>query len=151
MHPGSFILLFLAVNLWFSCAMAETYRWVDENGGTVYSQTPPPGGIPADRIKAPPPPARSANEAWKGLDKQWQEMQDREDAEKEQNVQREADEKRQSEIDSNCLAAKHNLQILESNNRKLIRTPDGVYHRVLPEERQEEIEKARKIIEESCK
>ena len=151
MYPGSFILLFLAGSLWFSCAMSETYRWVDENGGTVYSQTPPPAGIQADRIKAPPPPARSPQEAWKGLDKQWQEMQDREDAEKEQNVQHEADEKRQSEIDSNCKAAKHNLEILQSNNRKLIRTPDGVYHRVLPEERQEEIEKARKIIEESCK
>jgi len=151
MHQGNFILLFLAGSLWLSCAMAETYRWVDENGVTVYSQTPPPGGVQADRIKAPSPPARSPQDAWKGLDKQWQEMQDREDTEKERKVQREADEKLQSEIDSNCQAAKHNLQVLESHNRKLIKTPDGEYHRVLPEERQKHIEEARKIIQESCK
>jgi len=151
MYRDSFILFFLAGSLWLSCAMAETYRWVDENGVTVYSQTPPPGATPADLIKAPPPPARSEKDAWQDLDRQWQELQDREDAEKERHIQREADEKLQSGLDANCQAAKHNLEILESHNRKLIKTPDGEYHRLLPEERQEHIEEARKAMEESCK
>ncbi|MBF8270534.1 MAG: DUF4124 protein [Gammaproteobacteria bacterium] len=31
---------------------AEFYKWVDEDGNTVYSRTPPPGEIKADIVKA---------------------------------------------------------------------------------------------------
>lgn len=43
---------------------AAMYKWVDENGQTVYSQTPPPSGKQgAERIKAPPrPPSNTAQQ-----------------------------------------------------------------------------------------
>lgn len=43
---------------------AATYKWVDENGQTVYSQSPPPAGTQgAERIKAPPRPSSDSKSA----------------------------------------------------------------------------------------
>ena len=36
-------------------AMAEMYKWVDENGRVQYTQERPPPGIKGDTIKPPPP------------------------------------------------------------------------------------------------
>ncbi len=72
---------------------AKTYRWVDENGVTVYSQKPPPAG-PVIEIKPPPPPAISPEEAQRKLDAQKQRLEDlREDRALENKA---ASEKRQS-------------------------------------------------------
>ena len=152
MNRYAHTLIFLCCGLWLSAALAETYRWVDENGVTIYSQTPPPAGTAnVERVKAPAPPARGDQEAWKELDRQWQEMQDRADSEKERSEKQQADSQLAADQGSNCEAAKHNLEVLQSSNRKLIRTPDGVYRRLTPEERQKQIEEARKEMEESCK
>ena len=42
-----------------SVPQARTYRWTDESGGIVYSQTPPPSGVEADIIDTPNPPSES--------------------------------------------------------------------------------------------
>ncbi|WP_082030742.1 DUF4124 domain-containing protein [Thiolapillus brandeum] len=45
-------------------ALAGVYRWVDENGKVVYSQTPPPESVKSEKIEvnAPPPATRSPQE-----------------------------------------------------------------------------------------
>src|SRR5688572_29300168 len=44
-------------------AVAATYKWVDENGQTIYSQTPPPAGAQGvERIKAPPRASNSGSD-----------------------------------------------------------------------------------------
>ena len=45
-------------------AEAKVYRWVDESGKVVYSQTPPPENVKSEEIQvnAPPPATRSEQE-----------------------------------------------------------------------------------------
>ncbi len=136
---------------WITGLEAEAYRWVDENGVTIYSQTPPPGQTEAETIKPPPPPAMDSNETWNNLNRQWQEMQDREDARKDQKEETTDEKETQEARARNCQAAQRNLKrLVEGRFRMRIKEPDGGY-RVLPaEERQAKIEKARQVIEDNC-
>ena len=136
---------------WIAGVEAEVYRWVDENGVTIYSQTPPPGQVEADTITTPPPPSADSNETWENLNRQWQEMQDREDARKDQEEQAAKDQASQEARRRNCEAARHNLDgLAEGRFRMRIKEPDGGY-RVLPaEERQAKIEKAQEMIRKNC-
>lgn len=131
---------------------AEVYRWVDENGVTIYSQTPPPGQVEAETVATPPPPPPTeSNETWDNLNQQWQGMQDREDTRKDQKEQTAKDQKRLEARTRNCKAARYNLErLVEGRFRMRVKEPDGGY-RVLPaEERQAKIEKAEEVIRESC-
>ena len=58
---------------------AGVYKWVDEKGRTVYSDTPPPGKA-AQPVDIPPPPPKEVLErAQRELEKQRQERQRREE------------------------------------------------------------------------
>ncbi len=131
-------------------AAAKTYRWVDENGVTVYSQSPPKSGR-ASEIKPPPPPAVSPEEARRRLDRQRQRLEDlREDrALKKEEAQKQR--KEQARRENNCAAARGNLKRLIELSRARWKTPDGDYVRLPEQERQKKIETARKQIEEYCK
>ncbi len=134
----------------FSASQAgNAYRWVDENGVTHYTQTPPPDKS-ATRIPPPPPPSAEGQKAWDQLDRKWQENETRNEARQKQQQQATEEADMQAAQEKNCQAAKHNLEILQGPPRKLIRTPDGEYHRVDPAVRQEQIEKAEKMIQENC-
>lgn len=130
---------------------AEVYRWVDENGVTIYSQTPPPGQVEAETIAPPPPPPTEPDETWKNLNRQWQEMQDREDARKEQKEEAAKEQERQEVRARNCKAARQNLKGLTAGHfRMRIQEPDGGYRMMPAEERQAKIEKAREMIRKYC-
>ena len=38
-------------------AAATMYKWVDDNGKTIYSDQPPPASVKSEVIKPPPPPS----------------------------------------------------------------------------------------------
>lgn len=129
---------------------AETYRWVDENGATVYSQSPPPAGRQAETIKPPPPPAITPEEARRKLDEQRQFLEDRrEDREigKEKTAAGKEETQRRSQ---NCQAARANLKQLEGNTQVRMRDADGQYRRYTEEERQAKMAEARQQIEQYC-
>ncbi|HEC05426.1 MAG TPA: DUF4124 domain-containing protein [Thiolapillus brandeum] len=47
-------------------AEAKVYKWVDESGKVVFSQTPPPENVPAEEVQVnAPPPATAPKEAEK--------------------------------------------------------------------------------------
>lgn len=144
-------LLFTLIALFASTPLAaKTYRWVDENGVTVYSQKPPPSGQ-ATEIKPPPPPATSPEEAQSKLDEQRQKLEDlREDRElkKKESGEKKAEAKRKK---SNCEAAQRNLAGLISRPHARQKGPDGEYHHIDEEARQEKITEAKKDIQENCK
>jgi hypothetical protein len=138
------------VTLWLSAAShAGLYRWVDENGITQYSQTPPPDGQ-ADRLKPPPPPAEDPQAARRRLDQQLQQVDDRlEDRElAAQEKQRQDQERRARE--SNCQAARANLETLGGPTNRVMLMPDGSYKRLTEEERQKLMDEARQQISENC-
>jgi len=148
-------LILTSIALFISAPLiAKSYRWVDENGVTVYSQKPPPSGA-ATEIKPPPPPAISPEEAQRKLDAQRQMLEDlKEDRElkkKEATEQKEVSKRQKS----NCEAAQKNLATLTSRPHARARArqkgPDGEYRYITKEARQEKITAAKKQVQENCK
>ncbi len=147
---GAILLIALSTS-WITSVEARVYRWVDENGVTIYSQTPPPGQVGAETIAPPPPLPTDENGTWKNLNQQWQEMQDREDARKDQEEETTSDEDVRDVRARNCKAAQYNLKrLVEGRFRMRIKEPDGGYRRLPAEERQAKIKKARQVIQDNC-
>ena len=129
---------------------AEIYRWVDENGVTVYSEMPPPDGE-ADRVKTAPAPPETPEAMQQ---QQEAEMQKLEDYLEDKELAAEKKQKGQlsKQIDEeNCRNAKDNLDKLIAASQRLLQMPDGNYVRLTEEQRQQRMEEARKFIDENCK
>jgi len=131
-------------------AMAQLYKYVDKDGKTVYSDTPP-ANVDSKQIKvqtAPPAPsaapAKSALEQDKELEKA--RKKGREDAKKTED--KEANAQAQEE---RCAGARNNYAIYLEGTRLMKRTPSG--ERVFMEEAEiaTEKEKARVEMEKACK
>ncbi len=134
-------------------AQAQTYQWKDKNGRTVISDTPPPGSAKSSQISdaAPAAPAATTTEAPKTLAekdmefrKRQQEAKDK--AEKEAKEQAAAAEKRE-----NCERARRNLAALESSQPLASIDENGQRKSMDNGMRQQEIERARQFITETCK
>ncbi len=131
-----------------SQAQGQSYRWVDENGVTHYSQRPPVDKESVE-IKPPPPPATPPEEAWKKLNQERLQQEDtREDRKQDaEQAKKEADyKKKRAEA---CTAARNNLAAYEGPPG-LVQTPDGEYKRFTEEEREAKRQEARKLIQEYC-
>ena len=129
--------------------LAKTYKWVDENGVTQYTQTPPPKGD-YESVKPPPKPAIHPEEAKKQLLERVEAYDERRtDAQK---SQEEAD-KKQAETDkkaSDCEKSKQNLSYFESKTRIKQKDKDGNVVLLPEEERQKKIQKMREDIKKLC-
>lgn len=129
---------------------AKTYRWVDENGVTVYSQKPPPSG-PITIIKPPPPPAVSPEEAWSKLNARKQKLDDLNEN-RELEKQEASKKKRENEgLKSNCEAAKRNLAGYIARPHARQKGADGEYGYISEEARQKKMKQAKEQIKENCK
>lgn len=132
---------------------AQTYQWKDKNGRTVISDTPPPGSAKSSQVNdaAPAAPAATTTEAPKTFAekdmefrKRQQEAKDK--AEKEAKEQAAAAEKRE-----NCERARRNLAALESSQPLASIDENGQRKSMDNGMRQQEIERARQFIIETCK
>ena len=126
--------------------LAKTYKWVDENGVTQYTATPPPTGD-FKAIKAPAKPAVDPAKAQSELDKRLDAFTKRkDDANK---AQKEADEKAEnkSKLKANCAQAKKNLATI--NTKVIVRKNNG---NILTEkERTDRVKTANDAIKKYCK
>jgi len=145
-------------------AQAETFQWKDSNGRTVVSDIPPPasakdrrsiGGVkPAVVSEAIPEKSTDASKAAdapkstaeKDLDFKKRQQEAKEKADKQAKEQTAETEKR-----DNCERARRNLAALESN--QLLSTIDDNGDRKVLDtsQREQEMERARKIMTDSCK
>jgi hypothetical protein len=131
-------------------AQADAYRWVDANGVTVYSQTPPADST-AEKITPPPPPAEDPDEVQRQLDAEMQQLEDyREDKALAADEGKKQAEKRRI-MDDNCSRAKANLENLTVVRQRLARQPDGSYVPIDENERQARMAQARHDIDKNCK
>jgi hypothetical protein len=135
-------------------ASAQVHKWVDENGVTVYSQTPPPNAAASQAVAPPPPPATNPEAARQALDERIERLdkvsQSRDEAD---TAQRDTRKKADSEaqVAAACSQARAHVEALESGPpRKIIVGPDGEAKRLSYEELQAEIEETRKFIKENC-
>jgi hypothetical protein len=145
-------------------AHAETFQWKDSNGQTVVSDVPPPatakgrrsiGGVKpavvseaipdktADATKAADAPKTTAE---KDLEFKKRQQEAKEKAEKQAKEQAAENERRE-----NCENARRNLAILESN-QPVSTLDDGGERKLMDtSKRDQEMERARKIMTDSCK
>ena len=143
-------------------ASAQLYRWVDKDGKTRYTDTPPPAGIKARRLGAPPsapaevPPAApdaAAKDAAKGpLTPAEQEqafrkrqVEAQKAADKSDSARKEGDAKQE-----NCARARSALATLESGQRITRTDAQGERAFLEDEARERETEKARQSVREWC-
>ncbi len=128
---------------------AGMYKWVDENGVTHYSATPP-AGQQAERMRAPPPPPVDPEAEMQKLRDKEQAMEDRRDVEKlrqEEQAQKQAEQEQRKK---RCANARKNLETLGLGGNRRIVLPDGQVIHPTDEQREAQTAEARKQIEESC-
>jgi Domain of unknown function (DUF4124) len=126
---------------------AEMYKWVDENGNTHYSQSPPNIDVDVEKIK---PPAKIDTEsAIKSLDKQKNaadKLRDDRISAKEEKQKTEEETTRKKE---ECQQARARLASYQ-RPRVNILNEDGSQRTILEEERQAEIRKSQDYVDKAC-
>lgn len=137
----------LALALFFtSAAEARMYRWVDDNGMTVYSQSPPPSGEATEIKVNTSTAAPSQKPATDSSPKAETAAPEKKAAGP---TQAEIDESNRIKAE-NCKAATSNLKLYENLGNKLVKTPDGLYKRLTEEERQQKIQESKDVMSEFC-
>lgn len=147
MNTSRIFISSLLFSLTLVTASAATYKWVDESGNVVYSQTPPDSG-PYEKIKTKkpssftppskptPPQAEKAKKEIEAIEQQLEGELQQETAKIEQ-IRAE-----------NCKAARYNLEAYTVTPR--IRTETGEVVRLDDNERARLIQEAKDNIKEFC-
>jgi hypothetical protein len=164
MKPALILAFGFASALLMTPLHAQVYQWKDSAGRTVVSDTPPPGVAakdarvigerqpaargekPADKTSNGKSSEAPKTTAEKDLDFKKRQQEGREKAEKSAKEQ-----KAQADREENCRRARGNLAALES--KRLVGTLDekGERKPFDDAQRQQEIERARQFMAESCK
>ncbi|MHB8745110.1 MAG: DUF4124 domain-containing protein [Gammaproteobacteria bacterium] len=125
-------------------AFATAYKWVDKDGETHYSQSPPTA-VKTEVIKAPAGPAATPKAATAPSAKS---------PASESAAKPTPDAKAKAEDSAvraeNCASARKNLEVLKNAPRVTIKNPDGLYHRLNDDERKARSTEAQKRIDEFC-
>jgi hypothetical protein len=136
-------------------AVAATYKWTDENGQTIYSQTPPPAGTQGvERIKGPPPPSRNSGTPSTAAQKTKdaaaafnERREERKTQEQDKKKMQDADAKRKE----HCDGMRADIETL--TNKPIVRrtSEDGGESRVLTtEEREADVKILRERVKNEC-
>ncbi len=128
-------------------ATAEIYKWVDEQGNTHYTQTPPPEVDDIEKLDLPSPvDTDAANQALEQRNKMLNELRE------ERNEKRELQQNNESEVVKNeqqCEQARKRLASYQ-RPRVNVKNPDGSQRNLTEEERQAEIQKSKEYIKKAC-
>ena len=136
-----------ALVFYSSMLPAEMYKWVDEDGNTHYTQSPPPGGIQGETIK--PPPRINPEHANKQLENRKKLLNN---LQSERNKSKQAEMKKKQEEEqkkANCEQARAHFASMERPRVNQI-AEDGT-RTVMPEEqRLADLKAAREKVQEYC-
>lgn len=131
-----------------SNVQAAVYKWVDKDGVTHYSQSPPPAGTEGQTIA--PPPTVDTQGAQKKL-QDTQEMLDKNRKQREDEAKEE--QKKQAEMQARedaCHKAEVKLLSFQRPRVNFV-DKDGTRRRATEEERQRELSKTQAYIDKNCK
>ena len=155
MKPYIPLAICLAACLSLPAAHAQTCQWKDSAGRTVVSDTPPPGNAKDVRCvggigfsaAAPSPTAPSSpkTNAEKDAEFKKRQQEGKEKSDKEAKELQAATERKE-----NCARARSALASLESGRRIAVSDEQGERRIMEDAERQQEIERTRKVVAESC-
>lgn len=138
---------FLALAVCMVANAGTVYKW-DEDGRTIYSQTPPPPGVKFEVIVeenigkstsvANAEPRYSNSSFEQRREERLQKKQEKEVLEESNRIKQE-----------NCAIAQNNMQSLTSRGQVTIKDGD-IYRKLSEEERQTQIQQTQGQIEEFC-
>ena len=131
-----------------SYAVAAMYKWVDAEGNTHYTQSPPPAGATGKEIK--PPPKVDSEAAVKSLEQQQQDLDKITTERLKQGDATQKAVKEQSEQKRLCEQARASAASFE-RPRVTLNEKDGSQRRATDEERLAKLVEANKQVAENCK
>lgn len=143
---------------------AETFQWKDSNGQTVISDTPPPSTVKGRRslggqqpaVVSEKPQDKPADDAKpaegpKSMAEKDMEFKKRQQEAKEKADKQAKDQAAEAEKRDNCERAKRNLTALEGNQPMVTFDESGKRKIMDTSQREQELERSRRIVSESCK
>jgi hypothetical protein len=150
-HP--LISVLLCVLLATTSASAATYKWVDENGQTVYSQTPPPSGAQGvERIKGPPrPPSNSGSATAQKTKENAAAIDERQGDKKTQQQDKKKMQQAEADRKKHCDGMREDVDVL--TNKPIVRrtSEDGSESVVLTtEQREADVKVLRERLKKEC-
>lgn len=148
--PTMIAVIFAGLLCLSSPAMAKLYKWVDENGVTQYTQTPP---VKSDfsQVKPPPKPAVDPKKAQSDLNKRLEAFQKRRDDTTKNKTEADKKAKENADKAEKCKKARKNLTYLQTHSRIRNKDKDGNVTLLAEEKRQEKIKQANDAIRDYCK
>jgi len=144
-HTCLFFILLSFSNL----TSADVYKWIDDEGETHYSRLAP-RGQQAVLIKAPPPPARSADDAQQEIDTLIEKQEGTFEAKEEEHRLEKETAERKKVDDENCRISRHNLQQYQDNPGRRMIDADGNVISPNEEQRLEKIAEIKARLAENC-
>ena len=127
--------------------LARMYKWVDEDGNTHYTQSPPPGDIQAEEIN--PPPEVDTEAAQKQLEAQ-RKQADKLQTDREKRAElAEKEKKIAAEKEARCQAAKASQASFERPRVNYV-DDDGSRRIMGEEERLAGLARAKEQVKEAC-
>jgi len=149
-YPVNVIRLTILLVVVFGCSttFATMYKWVDDEGMTHYTQTPPPDGIEAETLK--PPPAIDSSEAIKDIKEKQKLLEMEREKRRKRIKEKQREAKEEARREKNCQLARARLKSLTDRPRVLVKQPDGTMVRATEEQRQKEIAESKEVIKEFC-
>ena len=133
-----------------SPAMAKLYKWVDENGVTQYTQTPPPKAD-FSQVKPPAKPAVDPKKAQSDMEKRLEAFKERRDGSLESKAEADKEAAEKAAKTEKCNKARKNLAFLQSHSRVRTTDKDGKATLLGEEKRQEKMKNSREVIKKYCK
>jgi len=128
------------------------YKWVDEQGNVQYRDTPPPAGAHYQIIQRPPAAGQEPGTAISGQRKKAEEADKVRQAPQQSQPDAAASaENMEARRAAVCEQAKANLEILAKSPHPIRTEADGKQIILTEEQRQEEIAKNQKYVQEYCK
>lgn len=127
------------------------YKWVDENGAVHYRDTPPPSGGHYEVI---PRPATGAGQDPTAVMEELRRRTEEADKARSDEEQRQQQRRQAQDMETvraqSCQQARQNLEIL-ARSQNVVKEIAGKREVVTPEQRQEEVQKNQKFLDENCK
>ena len=140
----AFILLFINFP-----SIAEMYKWVDENGNTHYSQSPPVSSDVNVETIAPLPPVDTSN-AQQDLQQTVEKAKSLREERLVAKENKEKEENDKQQLKERCQQLKERLYSLQVRPRANKKDAEGNLVRMTEDERQEDITKTKTEIKEKC-
>lgn len=143
------LVLVVSMSVMFA-AQAKMYKWVDEDGVTHYTQTPPPGDIESKTItpRTGPEP-KPADKKENTIGKIQKDKDDKKKAETESDDGL-SDAEYEAQVKQACESARKSYQSFQ-RPRVNIQNKDGSYRVAGEEERQAGLKRAQEAINKYCK